>query len=141
MKSLALLFLIACTNFEDEGGPWEPASEITGALEHKLTVPPHDAFALAHEVWVEKESQLSTLFGERLIEGDGCVVNSRHHQAIRMLGEGLVVTATAPDGVIEAVEDPNVRFCVGVQWHPENFWRTGQFSALFDTFIKASART
>lgn len=115
-------------------------SQLSGALEHELEVPPHDAFALAHEVWVAKESRLATLLGERLIGADGCDVNSRHHQAVRTLGEGLVATATAPDGVIEAVEDPNRRFCVGVQWHPENFWRTGEFRALFEGFVSACAR-
>lgn len=115
-------------------------SQVSGALEHRLAVPPHEPFALAHEVWIEKESKLARLLGERLVDADSCDVNSRHHQAVKALGEGLLVTATAPDGVIEAVEDPNRRFCVGIQWHPENFWRTGEFSALFDAFVKAATR-
>src|SRR4029453_6003781 len=53
---------------------------------------------------------------------------------------GLVVSATAPDGVVEAVEDPTHRFCLGVQWHPENFYRTGEFRALFEGFIAAARR-
>ena len=57
-------------------------------------------------------------------------------------GEGVSpgsgVSATAPDGVIEAIEDPAARFCLGVQWHPENFWRTGEFRALFEGFLEAS---
>jgi putative glutamine amidotransferase len=65
-------------------------------------------------------------------------VNSRHHQAVQTVGSGLVVSATAPDGVIEAVEDPSKRFCVGVQWHPENFYRTGEFRALFEAFVTAA---
>ena len=40
-----------------------------------------------------------------------------------------MASATAPDGVIEAIEDPSKRFCLGVQWHPENFYRTGEFRA------------
>jgi putative glutamine amidotransferase len=67
-------------------------------------------------------------------------VNSRHHQAPKVPGTGLVVTATAPDGVIEALEDPSLPFCLGVQWHPENFWRTGEFSALFEGFVEACRR-
>jgi putative glutamine amidotransferase len=47
-------------------------------------------------------------------------VNSRHHQAIARLGEGLAVVAAAPDGVIEAVEAEGPRWVVGIQWHPEN---------------------
>jgi putative glutamine amidotransferase len=71
------------------------------------------------------------------IEGDTCPVNSRHHQAPKTPGEGLVVSATAPDGVVEAIEDPSRRFCLGVQWHPENFYRTGEFRPLFEAFVEA----
>ena len=48
------------------------------------------------------------------------MVNTRHHQATRKLGEGLMITAWAPDGVIEGLEVPDMRFIVAVQWHPEN---------------------
>ena len=111
-------------------------SEVPGALEHKLTVPPNEPFTLAHEVWVEDGSVLAQLISEAG-SSESPQVNSRHHQAVKKLGEGLVAVATAPDGVIEAVEDPTRRFCVGVQWHPENFYRTGEFRALFEGFIKA----
>ena len=66
---------------------------------------------------------------ERLSDADTCDVNSRHHQAVKAVAPGFRVSATAPDGVIEAIEDPAARFCLGVQWHPENFWRTGEFRA------------
>jgi putative glutamine amidotransferase len=68
-----------------------------------------------------------------------CRVNSRHHQSVGRLGRSLVATATAPDGVVEAIESPDADFCVGVQWHPENFWRTGEFNSLFENFVKAAA--
>ena len=84
-----------------------------------------------------KERCCIELLRER-IDGDACPVNSRHHQAVQKVGDGLVVSATAPDGVIEAVEDPSKRFCVGVQWHPENFYRTGEFRALFEAFVAAA---
>jgi putative glutamine amidotransferase len=67
-------------------------------------------------------------------------VNSRHHQAPKVLGAGFAISATAPDGVIEAIEDPGLRFCLGVQWHPENFYRTGEFRPIFEGFIEAAAR-
>jgi putative glutamine amidotransferase len=115
-------------------------SELAESIQHRFAVPPHQPFDLAHEVWIEKDSRLATLLRERLEGNDSCEVNSRHHQALKTLGEGLVSIATAPDGVIEAVEDPNRRFWVGVQWHPENFWRTGEFRALFEGFVKAATR-
>ena len=52
----------------------------------------------------------------------------------------LAVSATAPDGVIEAIEDPSRRFCLGVQWHPENFYRTGEFTPIFEGFIEAATK-
>jgi len=113
-------------------------SQLPGALEHTLAVPPNQSYSLAHEVWLEKDSLLSRLMRERLSDADTCEVNSRHHQAVKEVATGFQVSATAPDGVIEAIEDPSVRFCLGVQWHPENFWRTGEFRALFEGFLEAA---
>jgi putative glutamine amidotransferase len=64
-------------------------------------------------------------------------VNSHHHQAVENLGRELVATAWAPDGLVEAVEDPRSdRFVVGVQWHPELGWERDEFSeSLFRRFI------
>jgi putative glutamine amidotransferase len=109
-------------------------SELPDAVAHEVRDTP---FAIAHDVWVAEGTLLHTLLRER-IDGDACPVNSRHHQAVQTVGSGLVVSATAPDGVIEAVEDPSKRFCVGVQWHPENFYRTGEFRALFEAFVAAA---
>lgn len=64
-------------------------------------------------------------------------VNSRHHQAAKVIGRGLTVSAYATDGIVEAIEAPDLPFCVGVQWHPENFWRTGEFLPLFQLFAEA----
>ena len=115
-------------------------SEVTGALNHSLVVPPHPPYELAHEVWVEKDSLLAKLLGERLVGSDTCDVNSRHHQAVKTIAPGYRVSATAPDGVIEAIEDPAAGFCLGVQWHPENFWRTGEFRALYEGFLEAASK-
>jgi len=111
--------------------------ELRDALNHRVAEP---SYAIAHDVWIAEGSRLAQILRER-IEGDTCPVNSRHHQALKDVGEGLVVTATAPDGVIEAVEDPTRRFCLGVQWHPENFYRTGEFREIFEAFVNASRRT
>ena len=114
-------------------------SQLPGAGEHSFTVPPHEPFSLAHEIWVEKDSLLEKLISDRL-EQDACEVNSRHHQAVKAVAPGFRATATAPDGVIEAIEDPSARFCLGVQWHPENFWRTGEFRPLFEGFVEAASK-
>lgn len=111
--------------------------EVAGGVEHVIKEP---RFAIAHPIWMTAGSALERLMRTSIEEGDDCPVNSRHHQAVKQLGEGLVATATAPDGVIEAIEDPSRRFCLGVQWHPENFYRTGEFRPLFEGFIKASTR-
>jgi putative glutamine amidotransferase len=110
--------------------------QLQGSLNHTVREPP---FAIAHDVWIGSGTLLEKLLGERL-SGDTCPVNSRHHQAVKAPGDGLVVNATAPDGVIEGIEDPTRRFCVGVQWHPENFYRTGEFRPLFEGFIDATRR-
>ena len=115
-------------------------SQVPGALTHSLDVPPNEPYSLAHEVWLDKDTLLARLMGERLSDTDACEVNSRHHQAVNQVAPGLVVSATAPDGVIEAIEDPAARFCLGVQWHPENFWRTGEFRPLFEGFLEAAQR-
>ena len=111
-------------------------SELPEALNHTLKEP---SFAIAHDIWVTRRTLLDRLLDDRLVE-DACPVNSRHHQAVKRLGDGLLVSATAPDGVVEAVEDPSKRFCLGVQWHPENFYRTGEFRALFEGFVTAARR-
>jgi putative glutamine amidotransferase len=109
-------------------------TEIVGALTHAISEP---RFAIAHEVWVTKDSQLWTIMLDK-VDGESLQVNSRHHQAVKKLAPGFEVSATAPDGVIEAMERPGGSFCVAVQWHPENFWRTGEFRPLFEHFIRAA---
>ena len=116
-------------------------SQVGTTVEHRLTVPPHKSFDYAHDVWVEDNSLLSRIMSERLNGSDSCAVNSRHHQSVKDLAPGFRAVATAPDGIIEAIEDPNARFCLGVQWHPENFWRTGEFRPLFEGFLEAAGQS
>ena len=72
--------------------------------------------------------------GSRLggIVGATPEVTSHHHQALGRVGEGLVESAWAEDGTLEAVEDPSKRFAVGVQWHPE----AGEDAALFEALVE-----
>jgi putative glutamine amidotransferase len=107
--------------------------QVGTSVNHTIREPP---VTIAHDVWISEGSLLARVMRDRL-EGDTCAVNSRHHQAPKTPGEGLVVSATAPDGVVEAIEDPSRRFCLGVQWHPENFYRTGEFRPLFEAFVEA----
>jgi putative glutamine amidotransferase len=110
-------------------------TEIVGALTHSI---PEPRFAIAHEVWVTRDSQLWTIMLDKL-DGESLQVNSRHHQAVKGLAAGFEINATAPDGVVEGMERPASRFCVAVQWHPENFYRTGEFRPLFEQFVRAAA--
>jgi putative glutamine amidotransferase len=73
----------------------------------------------------------------RITEIDSLAVNSAHHQAVRTAGPGLVVDAVAEDGVVEGIEDPRRRFCLGVQWHPEFELSDGD-RRIFLEFVAAS---
>jgi gamma-glutamyl-gamma-aminobutyrate hydrolase PuuD len=68
-----------------------------------------------HPVDIQPDSLLS-----RVMRSDSSEVNSRHHQAVKKLGEGLRVSATAADGIVEAIERGDRTFVLGVQWHPED---------------------
>jgi putative glutamine amidotransferase len=111
-------------------------SAVRSDLPHAITTPTDH---VAHDVKVTAGSILERALGAAVDASKTCRVNSRHHQSVGRLGHSLVATATAPDGIIEAIESPQARFCVGVQWHPENFWRTGEFRPLFNAFVAAAA--
>jgi putative glutamine amidotransferase len=88
----------------------------------------------AHKVEVVPGTKLAAIAGEPA----ALDVNSRHHQAIARLGDGLLVSARDPeDGTIEAVERPDRRFVVGVQWHPENQTTDERQRKLFRAFAGA----
>ena len=113
--------------------------DIPSAVATKLThAIRQEGNATAHAIGVVPGSRLSRALGPSLDPAATCRVNSRHHQAVATLAPGLVAAAAAPDGVIEAIESPDRSFCVGVQWHPENFWRTGEFDGLFASFVAAA---
>ena len=67
-------------------------------------------------------------------------VNSSHHQAVKVPGDGLRVTAHAPDGVVEGLEDPALPFYIGVQWHPEDMSGEDSAGSLFGAFLEAARR-
>jgi putative glutamine amidotransferase len=110
-------------------------SALASTLSHSIVEP---RSAEAHAVHVRPGSHLERALGTTVDGAHTCRVNSRHHQSVGRIGPGLIPSATAPDGVIEAIEREDAGFCVGVQWHPENFWRTGEFAPLFATFVTAA---
>ena len=110
---------------------------VDSELPHRVPEPKN---ADCHDISIVRGSRLATALGETVAASCSCRVNSRHHQSVGRLGSGLVASATAADGVIEGIEAPACAFCLGVQWHPENFWQTGEFTPLFDAFV-AAART
>jgi putative glutamine amidotransferase len=67
------------------------------------------------------------------------LVNSAHHQAAKDVPVGVVIGAIAPDGIIEAIEAPGRKFCIGVQWHPEFEISEGD-RRLFGAFVDAARR-
>ncbi|HWA53640.1 MAG TPA: gamma-glutamyl-gamma-aminobutyrate hydrolase family protein [Solirubrobacterales bacterium] len=103
--------------------------ELSTEIAHRQKLPGDQP---SHPVAIEPDSRLAEALGVRAVE-----VNSFHHQAIERLGEGLVVSAVAPDGTIEGIEDPDRRFLIGVQWHAETLVHRDPESHLFRGFVEA----
>ncbi len=102
--------------------------EIENALAHEQ---PNPRTEPGHQVLIEPGTVLA-----RITQSATMAVNSAHHQAVKEVAPGLVIDAKAPDGVIEGIEDPRRRFCIGVQWHPEYGIDQGD-KRLFAAFIAA----
>jgi putative glutamine amidotransferase len=102
-------------------------TEIESALNHYND----DRLSPAHEIIVEPDTLLYSIVGKQAVE-----VNSHHHQAVKTVPENLLVSARSKDGVIEAIEMKNRKFCLGVQWHPE-YVNTETDRAIFAAFIEA----
>jgi putative glutamine amidotransferase len=105
------------------------------AVAHAVSEPKN---RIAHDVRIAPATKLAELVGDRAGQPEGLPVNSRHHQSVKEPAPGFVVAATADDGVIEAIEKAGAPFCLGVQWHPENFWQTGEFAELFAGLVNAA---
>ena len=106
-----------------------------GSIAHRQQMP---KWQWTHEVEVDGDSSIA-----RIMETDGLRVNSYHHQAVKDLADGLVVAANASDGVVEAVESPNLseRWLVGVQWHAEAMRDAGPTHRnLFEAHVAAAGR-
>jgi putative glutamine amidotransferase len=101
--------------------------DVVGDEKHKHDPP--GAFA-DHDVELVEGTRIQGLLGDR------APVKSHHHQGFGRLGDGLRESARADDGTIEAVEDPSLRFAVGVLWHPE----AGEDFALFQGLVDEARR-
>ena len=102
--------------------------EIKNSIEHEQKNPRNEA---GHSVSIQENTKLYSIISKQNI-----MVNSAHHQAIKVPGKGLIVNALSNDGVIEGIEDPTKTFCIGVQWHPE-FFIQGSDNKLLKAFINA----
>jgi len=103
--------------------------ELPGALQHEQENPRGEA---GHTVAVTPGTLLHDI-----CKTDELWVNSAHHQAVKATGDGVAVNATAPDGVIEGIEDGRHDFCLGVQWHPEFTISAGD-ARIMEAFVAAS---
>lgn len=90
---------------------------------------------LAHSVDINPDSLLSNMLGQKQ-----ALVNSMHHQGIKSLAPGLIASATAPDGLIEAVELPGYLFGIAVQWHPEWLPEEAAMDSLFKGLKEATLK-
>ncbi len=88
----------------------------------------------SHAVAVTPDTRLAHVVGATTLP-----VNSLHHQSVKDVAPGLVVTGHSPDGIVESVEAPDHPFAVGVQWHPEELAESdARAQRLFDAFVEAS---
>lgn len=99
-------------------------------------LPHNDHWAKVHTVTVRRGTLLSRILGQ-----DTVLVNSQHHQAVDRVAPGFTLAALSEDGIVEAIEKPDARFCLGVQWHPE--WLSDADPAMqgvFDAFVNACSK-
>lgn len=117
-------------------------SQRPGGIRHRQT---KDRNLTTHRVEVKERSHLGKIVKPFLSEAQnkGMVieVNSLHHQAVKDLGAGFSASAWSRDGIIEAIEALDRDFAVGVQWHPEDLYKSEKTSrALFTALIEAAGR-
>lgn len=85
-----------------------------------------------HKIEITKNTRLDAIFA-----GEEVAVNSYHHQAVDKVGDNLIVSAVAPDGFVEGIEDPDYPYLLGVQWHPEMMAAKDPLQLnLFKDFVK-----
>jgi len=107
-------------------------SEIGAGISHNVTVPRNSR---PHEITIDPGSRLANILGTTHI-----AVNSLHHQSVGVAAPDTCVTAYSPDGVVEALEMPQKKFVLSIQWHPEDLYRDDPaMKRLFKAFVEAAA--
>jgi len=105
-------------------------SHVPGHISHEVRGVVEGA---GHTIDLDPESRLAKMVGSTLLR-----VTSDHHQAVEDVGEGLLVSAWARDGIVEAIEHKEHPFMIGLQWHPErNPTMTPDTRVILDEFMKA----
>jgi putative glutamine amidotransferase len=116
------------------GKAFQHIPDIDGKMNHEQshTEGFNDYKTPYHDIDISKDSKLFEIINENRIK-----TNSTHHQAVKIVGNGLQANAKADDGIIEGIEKPDHDFCLGVQWHPE-FDTSKADKKIFEAFIKAA---
>ena len=108
-------------------------AQVDDVLQHRQPTP---AVKVSHSITIAPGSLL-----DRIVKRTRMKVNSSHHQSVKTVGRSLVASATAPDGIVEAIEHPRHPFFLGLQWHPEFlFERHLLHRRLFQMFLRAASR-
>lgn len=109
------------------------ANELDCTVDHLNEKPAEEH---AHTVSINAGTQLFDIAGSSEI-----AVNTAHNEALRDIPDGITISARAPDGIVEAIELPDRRFAIGVQWHPEFFLEAGNPNfRLFEHLVDAAGR-
>lgn len=103
-------------------------NQLPQAIQHKQAA---SRSTHIHPIHLVAQTKLAAI-----VHHDSIMTNSFHHQAVKEVARSLIVSATTCDGVIEAIEHPDMPFCVGVQWHPEELHDEAS-KQLFQAFIEA----
>lgn len=132
MPVLAICRGIQVLNIAQGGDIYQDIySQAPGVLEHSQKIGRGFPW---HKVDLVPDSRLSNVLGSVEVR-----VNSFHHQAVKTVAPGFEVSATAADGITEAIESNHHRFVIGVQWHPEAMAPSDPMALkLFESFVAAS---
>jgi putative glutamine amidotransferase len=109
-------------------------AQVPSAMDHRQKT---KAVHVSHAVTVAPNSLL-----KKIVAKGTLMVNSSHHQSVKIVAPSLIASAVASDGIIEAIESPTHRFLLAIQWHPEFlFERYAPHRRLFQSLLNAARRT